>query len=261
MTSTQHAGHDRGSRTRGRATSLRFSLIIPALNEEGCIAACIGSIQAQFEAPAEIIVIDNGCVDATADIARAMGCLVVRDERRGLSNARNCGARVATGDVLCFVDADCRLAQGWLRSARRCFSDPRVGAVSGLSIYVHRNPQKLLLYNLYTLGVALLALLSICLRGRMLLTGNNLAIRRELFLELGGYEPVIGEGYWLSQRLWRQRRYRGRLCARMILWNSPRGFEHSGFVPVVMYWARATANRVSQEGYTYKSHASEETIM
>jgi glycosyltransferase involved in cell wall biosynthesis len=232
---------------------LKFSFVIPALNEEACLGACLRSIQSQADADTEIVVVDNGSRDHTASIASQMGARVVGEEQRGLSHARNRGARAASGDVVAFVDADGVLSRHWLRAARRCFADPRVGGACGLSVYIHANKLKQLWYNTYTALAAGSALASNGLLSRMIFTGNNLAMRRELFLELGGYEPVIGEGWWLSHRFWRQSRYTGRLCPGMLLWNSPRGFEYHGYLNTLLYWSRATRARASQASYTYKS--------
>ncbi len=231
----------------------RFSFIIPALNEEACIAACIQSIQAQRYTLLEIIVVDNGSSDRTAEIASQMGCSVVREEKPGLSHARNRGAEVAQGDILCFIDADGVLSKGWLQAARHCFARANIGAVSGLSIYTHPSLLKRLYYNLYVLATNTGVLLSNALFSRMLFAGNNLAIRRELFLRIGGYEPVIGEGMWLSRRFWKLPSYKGMLCPGMLLWNSPRGFEQLGFLRTVTYWVGSSISRKSQTGYTYKS--------
>lgn len=231
----------------------RFSFIVPALNEQACIAACIQSIQAQGDRLAEIIVVDNGCTDQTTQIARQMGCMVVREDQRGLSHARNRGAQAAQGDILCFIDADGVLSENWLRAARRCFAQPNIGAVSGLSIFTHTRLLKRLWYNLYVVATSGSGLLSSLLFSRMIFTGNNLAIRRELFLQIGGYEPVIGEGMWLSRRFWKLAGYKGKLCRQMILWNSPRGFEHNGFLRTLLYWIWGTTLRVTQDGYSYKS--------
>ncbi len=230
-----------------------FSFIIPALNEEACLPACIRSIQAQQASDIEIIVVDNGCTDRTDEIANELGCLVAREDRRGLSHARNRGAEVAQGEVVCFIDADGVLAPSWLGSARRCFADPGVGAASGLSIYLHASPVKVIWYNLYPLVSFAGTWLSSVLFSRMPFAGNNLAMRRRLFLELGGYEPVIGEGLWLSHRLWGRREYRARLCPSMLLWNSSRGFEAMGYLRTLGYWLSGSLSKRSQAGYSYKS--------
>jgi glycosyltransferase involved in cell wall biosynthesis len=230
-----------------------FSFVIPVLNEEACIAACIQSIKAQDEAQVEIIIVDNGCTDRTVEIARQLGCRVVNEEKPGLSNARNRGARAAQGEIVCFIDADGVLSGNWLAAARRGFANPRIGGVSGLSIYTHPNLMKQLLYNLYVVATSGGALLSSVLFSRMIFAGNNLAIRRDLFLRIGGYEPIIGEGMWLSRRFWKLPVYKGRLCLGMVLWNSPRGFEAMGFLRTVLYWVAGAISKKSQAGYSYKS--------
>ncbi len=86
--------------------NLTFSFIIPALNEEDLIAECINSIKRQKKVVGEIIMVDNGSKDKTAEIAKKLGCKVVKEEKRGVSHARNKGAKLAKGDILCFIDAD-----------------------------------------------------------------------------------------------------------------------------------------------------------
>lgn len=126
-------------------------MIIPVLNEEICITPCVRSIQSQNLLPLEIIVVDNGCTDRTAEIARQLGCLVIGEKMQGLSHARNAGAETAKGDVLCFIDADGTLSNTWLQAASLCFAKANIGAVSGLSIYTHSSLLKRLYYNLYVL--------------------------------------------------------------------------------------------------------------
>ncbi|MGE0795166.1 MAG: glycosyltransferase family 2 protein, partial [Acidimicrobiia bacterium] len=52
------------------------------------------------------IVVDNGSTDASADVARTCGALVVAEARRGFGAACDTGLRAATADVVCFMDAD-----------------------------------------------------------------------------------------------------------------------------------------------------------
>ena len=90
----------------------RFSVIIPAYNEAVLLPRLICTLQcaaAHYTGGAErieVIVADNGSTDATAALASAQGCRVVRVERRAIAAARNGGAAVARGEVLCFTDAD-----------------------------------------------------------------------------------------------------------------------------------------------------------
>ncbi len=83
---------------------MTISVIIPALNEEQAVGHVVE--RARQQDPAEVIVVDNGSSDGTAQAARAAGARVVSEPRRGYGAACLAGARAATGDVLVFIDAD-----------------------------------------------------------------------------------------------------------------------------------------------------------
>ena len=91
---------------------MKLSVVVPAHNEERVIGHALGAIRRQGAAVHEVIVVCNGCHDRTAARARRAGAQVLVTERRGVSLARNLGARRAAGDLLLFVDADVRLAPG-----------------------------------------------------------------------------------------------------------------------------------------------------
>ncbi|MCK6452761.1 MAG: glycosyltransferase family 2 protein [Alphaproteobacteria bacterium] len=99
-----------------------FSLVIPAHDAARTIAGTIASIRGQDKdqagiGPAEIVVIDDGSSDGTADAARQAGADVCRrQDRAGPAAARNAGARLAGGRYVWFLDADDRLLPGAIRS-------------------------------------------------------------------------------------------------------------------------------------------------
>ena len=78
-----------------------ITVIIPAYNEESVIEGTLKSLPKDIE----IIVICNGCTDKTAEIAKKYA-KVIEIEKKGVANARNQGAKVATYDKLVFLDAD-----------------------------------------------------------------------------------------------------------------------------------------------------------
>ncbi|BCO30926.1 hypothetical protein TspCOW1_10290 [Thiohalobacter sp. COW1] len=88
--------------------SPRFSVIIPAYNSEATIAAAIDSVLAQSWPAHELIIVDDGSSDATADRILAYGERVryIHQSNAGVSAARNHGIRAASGDWLAFLDAD-----------------------------------------------------------------------------------------------------------------------------------------------------------
>ena len=84
-----------------------ISVIIPALNEEEPIADVIRAV-ASTKIPHEVIVVDNGSTDRTADRARAAGARVVAEPRRGYGCACAAGIRALSpqSDVVVFLDGD-----------------------------------------------------------------------------------------------------------------------------------------------------------
>ena len=86
----------------------RFSVIIPAYNAKDTLARALDSVLAQSWPAFEIIVIDDGSIDATAAVAASYGEKIryLRQDNAGVSAARNHGARIASGDWLTFLDAD-----------------------------------------------------------------------------------------------------------------------------------------------------------
>jgi GT2 family glycosyltransferase len=85
----------------------RFSVVIPAFNAAAALAQAIESVRAQTWPAHEIIVVDDGSTDATAEVAHRFADVhLIRQVNRGVSVARNAGAAAASGDWLAFLDAD-----------------------------------------------------------------------------------------------------------------------------------------------------------
>jgi glycosyltransferase involved in cell wall biosynthesis len=90
-----------------------ISFIVPAYNEELELSPTLGAIStaaSRANEPHEIIVVDDGSTDGTAEIAAMAGARVISINRRQIAAARNAGARAAQGEYLIFVDADTRIS-------------------------------------------------------------------------------------------------------------------------------------------------------
>jgi glycosyltransferase involved in cell wall biosynthesis len=91
--------------------------VIPVLDERQRIGQVLDALADQrVTADVEVLVVDNGSSDGTADVAAAhpIGPIVRHEATRGPYAARNAGIAAARGDVLAFTDADCRPEAGWL---------------------------------------------------------------------------------------------------------------------------------------------------
>lgn len=91
------------------ATRPSITAIVCAYNEERMVPAALHSLLAQTRPPDEIILVNNASTDATGDVARLVpGVRVIDEPRKGLLWARAAGRTAARGDVLFYMDADCR---------------------------------------------------------------------------------------------------------------------------------------------------------
>jgi GT2 family glycosyltransferase len=110
-------------------------VVVPVYNGAETIAACMDSLLALRypEHRVEVLVVDNGSRDGTADVLLRYDGRIVRLEEstRGPGAARNAGLRRAGGDVVAFTDADCRVDPDWLTAVVAPLEDPRVGIAGG----------------------------------------------------------------------------------------------------------------------------------
>ena len=96
---------------------MKYSVLIPAHNEEAYIGQCLQSIQAAAEkttGEVEIIVALNRCSDQTAAIAADHQAFCVTENSKNLARIRNAAARAASGDIIVTIDADSRMSSNML---------------------------------------------------------------------------------------------------------------------------------------------------
>ena len=109
------------------------SVIIPVLNGEQIIKECLASLLRMDYPPyrREILVVDNGSTDRTAEIVKTYPVRYLYEDRRGASHARNRGIEASKGAILAFTDADCLVTTRWLRELVHGFDEDVVGGVEG----------------------------------------------------------------------------------------------------------------------------------
>ena len=125
-------------------TDFLASVIIPAKDAADFIQVCINSLknqeEYQFNDQYEIILVDDGSTDNTADIAEACGVKVIRQMNKGPAASRNIGVRIAKGKIVLFTDADCIPTSNWIFQMLKPFEDTAVVGVKGAYYCKEKNP-------------------------------------------------------------------------------------------------------------------------
>ena len=187
---------------------MRISAIVCAYNEAGSLPACLHSLFSQTRPPDEIIVVNNASSDKTAAVAAAIpGVRVVDEPKKGLVVARETGWKASTGDVLAYLDADCRAPLHWLARVERRFERrPALVAVTGPYRFYDWDLVGRALLRSYDAVVAppTHAVVHSLMGAGAILYGGNFAVRREALDRIGGFDRSIefhGEDTNLGRRL------------------------------------------------------------
>ncbi len=186
------------------------SVIVPTFGRPDALAACVVALR-QMDYPSdrfEILVVDDGSpipVQIPPGPARPRVHLI-RQVNQGPAVARNRAAAAATGDVLAFTDDDCRPHPSWLRALVDALDehpDALLGGDTRNGLIANRWAEAS-----QTLVSFLYGSFGSCRALRPFFTSNNLAGRREVFMDLGGFDESFrhsaAEDRDLSER-WSQR--------------------------------------------------------
>ena len=120
-------------------------MIVVTWNRRELLRACLTSLRRQIAAEFEVIVVDNGSTDGSADVAEhEFGCRVLRNrENRGFCAANNQGIAAARGKFIALLNNDAEAEPGWLAALCRAFEDrPEVGMAAS-KILVYEDPGRI----------------------------------------------------------------------------------------------------------------------
>ncbi len=188
-------------------TSYKFSIIIPAYNEEVTISGCIGSMLNLNYPNYEVIVIDDGSSDSTFDEASKFSCKkvkIVKQKNTGKPGAINTGIRNASGDIVITVDADSKLDPDVLKwIAIRFSKNPRLGAVAGnVKIDKPSGVLKILQSLEYTTAINLGRKSQSLFHCVMIVPGALAAIKKKVLEEVGGFpQDTFAEDFDITMKI------------------------------------------------------------
>ena len=168
-----------------------ISLIIPAYNEEKYIGECLDhAIKNSNGRLLEIIVVDNASTDRTKEIAlKYEGVKVVREEKKGLTRARQRGYEEGKGEILAYIDADTHMPKGWIDRVIKEFAhNDNLVCLSGPCLYYDfSNFEKFLTKIIYWYSIAMPMYFLV---GYMV-QGAGFAVKRDTLSEMGGFDTSI----------------------------------------------------------------------
>jgi glycosyltransferase involved in cell wall biosynthesis len=174
------------------------SLIICTRDRCQQLARCLESIrETSFSRPWELIIVDNGSIDATETVVETFvksfsgKATYLLEPKFGLGKAHNMGLTVASGEILAFTDDDCYPTPDFLHQIWSIFaSDESVGYISG----------RILLHDPYDIPTAVNeSVVPLVFPARSFVPigsvqGANMAFRRQTLIDIGGFDPIFGPG-------------------------------------------------------------------
>lgn len=166
-----------------------ITIIIPAHNEEEYIAEAIESVmKAEFDGKKQIIVVDDGSIDKTYEIAsKYTGIKVIRTKHSGKSNSLNKALSYAKGDVIAIVDGDSRINKDALKLMTKEVERKNVVAATGIVKVRNRNKFICMWVHIEQLYNSLIRLLLSKIHANVVTPGPLSVYRRKEVMELGGF--------------------------------------------------------------------------
>lgn len=219
---------------------LKYSIIIPTLNEEKLLPGLLGSLcnpalKSKFDY--EVIVSDGGSSDRTLEIAKERCDKVVRYEKgeaRSISACRSKGAKSASGDNLLFINADVKFdVEKLFSAAERKFA---YDGYVAMTCPIKCTPEQEKLSDKCFSAVCNVYYYFSNLAGRGMARGECQVIRRNVYESVGGYreELITGEDFDLFTRI----RKHGKVLFSwgVTVYESPRRYRAWGYWRTISAW-------------------------
>ena len=209
------------------------SVVIPALDEEKYIGRVIKCLKDQDypQDKIEIIVVDNGSVDKTAEVSEKLGAKVLKLKQRGVSLARQKGSEIAKGDIISGVDADVVLPKNWITEMVSVLSDNEVVGVTGI---IRAHSKSLWIQFLYIISFEFYFLVSFVTR-HVYFSGMNFGVKRDAFFKSGGFNIDLKAGEDLDLSLKVAKFGKLLFSRKVVVYSSTRRMKEGAFTSFWRY--------------------------
>lgn len=172
-----------------------FSVIIPTYNRPRLLKGCLRALSKQSYPLDlfEVIIVDDGSgcdlMTVLGDFKSKMHVFLVEQNNKGPAAARNHGTKKASGEILAFTDDDCRPHKNWLKALREKFQSERCAVVGGRTINrLTSNPYSVTSQHIVS---AAYKYYNLDPQNAQFFASNNMAVRKELFIPHGGFDPAF----------------------------------------------------------------------
>ena len=157
---------------------LSITVVIPVLNDADLLEKCLAALDQQTIG-VEVIVVDNGSSDASAEVAIREGALLVRESTPGIPAAAAAGMDAASTDLIARIDTDTLVPPDWAERVAAAFADPAVDALTGPGEFYGSTPLVHRLGRIFYMRAYFASVAPIV--GQKPVFGSNYAIRRDVW--------------------------------------------------------------------------------
>ena len=157
---------------------LSITVVIPVLNDAALLEKCLAALDQQTIG-VEVIVVDNGSGDSSAEVAIREGALLVRESTPGIPAAAAAGMDAASTDLIARIDTDTLVPPDWAERVAAAFADPAVDALTGPGEFYGSTPLVHRLGRIFYMRAYFASVAPIV--GQKPVFGSNYAIRRDVW--------------------------------------------------------------------------------
>jgi len=208
---------------------MNISVVICAKNEEKYIEKCLKCLKNQTKKPSEIIMVDGHSTDKTAKIAKKYVNKVVKDNKRGIADARNVGWKNAKNEIIAYCDADCLPRKDWIEKISK-FMDDNI-CISGPLYPYDGDALMKVAYKFWTNFMTRF----FGFLGLQYIWGSNMILRKEV-LKKHRFRTNILEDYDLARRIKKVGRIR--YFKELLMPVSSRRLRHGFHISMFKFYIR-----------------------